>query len=161
MEHKTVSEMRGIAEVLPHRLRFSPMSTRERLERWAEALERQRGRHLRTLFEIEYAPPGEREAVRADDSPLSVALEDARLRAEGLGGDTIGDALAFFGISETELHAILCYCHHGETMAADVAAMRVRVAASRAGGGRSSGVASMYGGGGLFAALIAVGALAI
>lgn len=160
MERKTLSEVRSIAEILPNPLRFDPMSRRERLERWAETLERQHGRNLRTLFEIEYARPAEREAIRADDSPLSVAFDDAQLRAEGLSGDTIGDAMAFFGLTATELHAILCYCRNGETMAADVAAMRIRVAASRAGADRSSGIASIYGGGGLFAVLVAVGALA-
>lgn len=161
MEHKTLYEMRDIADILPNRLRSNPLSTRERLERWAEALEREGGRRLRTLFEIEYAPLGERDAVRADDSPLGVAFNDVRLRAEGLAGDTIGDAIAFFGVSETELHGILCYCHNGETMAADVAAMRVRVAAARARGDRPSSMASIYGSGGLFAVLVAISALAV
>jgi hypothetical protein len=46
-----------------------------------------------------------------------------------LAGDTVGDATAFFGISEKELHAILCFCHHGEMISAEEAAMRVRRAA--------------------------------
>ena len=69
--------------------------------------------------------------MRADDSPLSVAFSDPRLRAEGLAGDTIGDAAAFFGISERELHNIVCFCHSGETMSAETAAARVRIVATR------------------------------
>jgi len=68
--------------------------------------------------------------VRADDSPLSVAFADQRLRAEGLAGDTVGDATAFFSINEMELHNILCFCHYGETMSAKMAATRVRAAAT-------------------------------
>jgi class 3 adenylate cyclase len=131
MEHKTLDEIRDVADILPNWLSPRPLSKSERLERWAAALEREGGRHLKTLFEIEYAPPAERAALRADDSPLTVAFNDTRLRAEGLAGDTVGDAVAFFGISDMELHDILCFCHHGATMAADAAAMRIRTAVMR------------------------------
>jgi hypothetical protein len=72
-----------------------------------------------------------RAGLCADDSPLSVAFGYPRLRAEGLGGDTIGDATAFFGISERELHYIVCFCHSGETISAEKAAARVRFALPR------------------------------
>jgi hypothetical protein len=129
MEYKTRDEIRDVVDILPSCLQTRTLSKRERLELWVEALEREGGRCLRTLFEIEYAPPTERAGVRADDSPLSVAFADQRLRAEGLTGDTVGDATAFFGISEMELHNILCFCHYGETMSADMAAARVRAVA--------------------------------
>jgi hypothetical protein len=130
MEHKTRDEIREVANILPSFLQPRPLSKRERLELWAESLEREGGRRLRTLYQIEYAPPAERAGGRADDSPLSVAFDHPRLRAAGLAGDTIGDAIAFFGISESELHNILCFCHYGETMSAEVAAARVRAAAT-------------------------------
>lgn len=133
MEHKTLDEVRGVAAILPNWLRARPLSKCERLQCWAEALERAGGRRLKTLFEIEHVPSAYRSALRADGSPLSLAFDDPRLRAEGLAGDTVGDAIAFFGISEMELHAILCFCHHGETMSAEEAAMRVRRAAAGAG----------------------------
>jgi hypothetical protein len=134
MQHKTLDEIGNHADILPSWLRARPLSKCERLERWAEALEHEGGRRLKTLFEIEYARPAKRAALRADDSPLSVAFGDQRLRADGLAGDTVGDAIAFFGISETELHNVLCFCYHGETMSAEVAAVRVRVAATRSAG---------------------------
>ena len=130
MEHKTRDEIREVANILPSCLQPRPLSKRERLELWAEALEREGGRRLRTLYQIEYAPPAERALGRADDSPLSVAFNNPELRAAGLSGDTIGDATAFFGINESELHNILCFCHYGETMSAEVAAARVRAAAT-------------------------------
>jgi hypothetical protein len=129
MEYKTLDAIRDVADILPVWPSPRRLSKHERLEYWAEALEREGGRPLNTLFEIEYAPPAERAAMHVDDSPLSVAFNDARLRADGLSGDTVGDAVAFFGISEMELHDILCFCYHGETMKADAAAMRVRAAA--------------------------------
>ncbi len=136
MEHKTLDKIRDVADILPDWLAPHPQSNRpltksERLYRWAAALERQGGRRLRTLFEIEYAPPLERSGLRADDSLLTVAYNDPQLRAEGLAGDRVGDAVAFFGVSERELHDIVCFCHHGPTIAADTAAAQIRAAAAR------------------------------
>jgi len=131
MEHKTLDKVRDVAEILPSWLSPRPLSKSERLQRWAEALERENGRRLKTLFEIEYAPPVKRSALRADDSLLTVAFNDPRLRAEGLAGDTVGDAVAFFSVSERELHDIVCFCHHGSTIAADTAAAQIRAAAAR------------------------------
>jgi hypothetical protein len=131
MEHKNRDQIRDVADILPSYLQAQPLSKRERLELWIQALEREGGRRLRTLFEIEYAPASKRSGIRADDSPLTVAFNNPRLRAEGLAGDTIGDAAAFFGISERELHNIVCFCHSGETMSAETAAVRVRTVANR------------------------------
>jgi hypothetical protein len=129
MEYKSLDKIRDAADIMPNWLSPRPLSKSERLHRWAEALERQGGKRLKTLFRIEYASPAERMAARADDSLLSVAFADPRLRAEGLAGDTVGDAVAFFGVSERELHDIVCFCHHGPTIAADTAAAQIRAAA--------------------------------
>ena len=131
MEHKTRNQIRDVADILPSYLQTHPLSKRERLELWAEALERQGVRRLRTLFEIEYLPAAERALVRADGSPLSIAFSEPRLRAEGLAGDTIGDVAAFFGISERQLHDIVCYCHSGETVLAQTVAMRIRAVVTK------------------------------
>jgi hypothetical protein len=158
MEHKNRDQIRDVADILPSYLQARPLSKRERLELWVEALEREGGRRLRTLFEIEYAPAAKRAGMRADDSPLSVAFSDPRLRAEGLAGDTIGDAAAFFGIGERELHNIVCFCHSGETMSADTAAARVRIAAKRE-AEHNQLRASRVLAGGLAAALTTIGVL--
>ena len=81
MEHKTRDEIRDVADILPSYLQARPLSKLERLELWVEALEREGGRRLRTLFEIEHAASAKRAGLRADDSPLSVAFDDPRLRA--------------------------------------------------------------------------------
>ncbi|WP_162917445.1 hypothetical protein [Dongia deserti] len=132
MRHKSRDEIRSIANILPSALNPRPMPKRERLERWADALDRERGRLLKTLFRVEYVLRARRMALRADDSPLSIAYKNPFLRAEGLTGDAVGDAMAFFGITERELHDILCFCHYGEAMRASEAAERVRAVAAHA-----------------------------
>ncbi|HEX6981094.1 MAG TPA: hypothetical protein VF342_17525 [Alphaproteobacteria bacterium] len=111
MEHRTLNQTRELATVHPA-LRSTPMSKQERLLRWAELLD-QRGESVRTLHETEFAPRRIRHAMREDDSALTVAFQDPVLRGEGLSGDTYGDAVRFFRLSESEAHRILCYCHYG------------------------------------------------
>jgi hypothetical protein len=91
------------------------MSRRERLERWVELLEQRPHRRLSTIEGTEFGSRREREAKRADHSPLTVAFEDPVLRAAGLRGDRIGDAVGFFDLSHGEVHRLVCYCHHGRT----------------------------------------------
>jgi len=67
--------------------------------------------------------------IRLSDKTSRLCFR-VRRRLQFLAGDTIGDAIAFFGISESELHNFLCFCHYGETMSAEVAAARVRAAAT-------------------------------
>ena len=62
---------------------------------------------------------------------IGLALDQGRVsarRAASLLDMTVDDAVAFFQVSEMELHDILCFCHHGGTMAAEAAAARVRAA---------------------------------
>jgi hypothetical protein len=130
MEYRQRDKLRA-AEILPNWLSARPMSKAERLRCWAAALDREGDRQLNTLFQLEYLPPASRVRLRADDSLLSVAFADPRLRAEGLAGDTMGDALAFFRVSERELHDIVCFCHHGPMITAKSAAAQIRNAAAR------------------------------
>jgi hypothetical protein len=122
----------GLLAVLFRALRRQPLSRKQKLTLWAEALERLGEQRLRTLFEVEYAPEPDRMRIRADNSPVSVAAALPRLQQAGLAGDTVGDAMRFFELAEWQLHAMLCYCLYGETMAASSAAERVRAAAERA-----------------------------
>src|SRR3954447_1127738 len=134
-------------------------SRRERLERWAELLEREPERRLRALHGIEYGTPDERLAYRADGSPLAVAYADPVLRAAGLAGDTVGDAAEFFGLSHGQLHDLLCFCHHGGTVAASTAASQVRTFA-RQGDELACWAAGVGFGAAAVAALALVGTLA-
>ena len=76
------------------------MRRRERLARWGDLLAREPQRMLKTLEEIDLRPAAQRAALRADNSPLTIAFADPVLRGEGLKGDTLGDAMAFFEMSE-------------------------------------------------------------
>ncbi len=127
MKLKTLEELKQVAQVRPPLAR-DRMSNRQRLERWAEVLELAPQRYLRSLFETEYMSRRRRYALREDNSPVTVAFEDSVLRAEGLESDRYGDALKFFELSDDELHHMVCYCHHGPTMAPRAVATRVRAA---------------------------------
>ena len=123
MKHQSLSELTQIADVAPEK---PAMSKRERLERWAECLERDPERRLRSLDGIEYGPKARRREARESDSPISVAFADPVLREEGLKSDELGDALDFFEMSFGDAHRVLCSCMHGRTMQASDVAQRVR-----------------------------------
>jgi hypothetical protein len=107
------------------------MSRRERLERWAELLDRDHLRKLKALSRVEFVPWQDRALIRRDDTPVSVAFADPVFRAAGLEGDTFGHAREFFQLSEEEAHHLLCDCHYFGGMDAETVARRVRVAAAR------------------------------
>jgi hypothetical protein len=123
MKHQSIAELTTIADVQPTK---TAMSRCDRLERWAECLEREPQRQLRSLDGIEYGPEAQRREARENNSPLSVAFADPVLREEGLKSDKLGDALDFFEMSHSEAHRALCSCMHGRTMQAGEVARRVR-----------------------------------
>jgi hypothetical protein len=124
MEHKPVETLRGVAEV--HEFKQGFLSRHERLERWAEVLERQPKRRLRSLGEIEFTPEEKRPELRSDESPITVAFEDPVLRADGLRSDRLGDAMEFFDLSDRAAHRLLCSCMNGWSMEAGTTARKVR-----------------------------------
>ena len=64
--------------------------------------------------------------LRGDETPITVAFADPVLREEGLAGDTIGDALAFFKLSHGQTHRLLCDCHYHGQMTGPGVATRLR-----------------------------------
>ncbi len=127
MKHRTAEELQQLAAVHPAP-QARPMSRAERLTRWAELLESDGSRRLNTLLGTEYQMGAARNEMRADNSPISVAFSDPVLRGEGMKDDTYGEAKRFFDLSDWQVHDILCYCHYGATMTADMAARGVRSA---------------------------------
>jgi hypothetical protein len=130
MKHQTRDELSSVAHITTE-LKNSAMDRRQRLERWLKLLKRDPNRCLTALGGTEHHPSPERELMRADGSPLSVAFEDPVLREEGLRNDTYGEAKRFFEVSDVQLHEIVCYCHVGDTMIASRAANCVRAAIKR------------------------------
>jgi hypothetical protein len=104
------------------------MTRTQRLDRWAQLLEREPYRTLTALQGTEHRPPLERDMMRADGSPISVAFNDAILRQEGLADDTYGEAKRFFELKDNQLREIVCYGHVGLAMQATRAAYCVRTA---------------------------------
>jgi len=129
MEFASRDQIAGLAEL--HRAESGLRTRAERLARWAEVLRRGPDRILRSLGEIEFVPEAEREALRVDGSPLTVAFEDPVLRAAGLGSDRYGEAVAFFGLSEREAHRLLCSCMNGWSMRSGVVGGRVERLATK------------------------------
>jgi len=125
MKHQTLEQLQAIAgidQAFPQRV----MSRNERLTRWVELLEASPHRRLATLYQTEHQPTSILSRLRSDNSPISVAFEDPILRTSGLEGDTYGEAKTFFGLTDGELHNVLCYCHFGATVSAATAAHYVR-----------------------------------
>ena len=126
MKHQSLEQLRNLGAVETD---YQPaMSRRERLERWAELLEKVPDRQLTTLQETEHQSREIRAMMRADTSPISVAFADPILRAAGLQNDTYGEAKRFFEMTDRQLHNVTCYCHFGMTVRGSEAAYCVRAA---------------------------------
>jgi hypothetical protein len=128
MRHTPLDELGEVAGVYPELKRTPPMSRDERLTRWAALLDRLSRRRLATLRGTEYHVGPLLDAMRSDGSAISVAFGDPLFRAEGLKGDTYGDAKRFFELTDWQLHDILCHCHFGSDVSAATSASRVRAA---------------------------------
>lgn len=124
MKHQTLNQLQTIAEVEP--LSTYPIMTRQqRIERWADLLAEYPDR-LGALTGTEHLKGKDRDAVRCEGSPITVAFDDPVLRALGLKDDTYGEAKRFFELTDWELHDVVCSCHVGTTMRGQWAAARVR-----------------------------------
>jgi hypothetical protein len=131
MEYRTSSEIKRVADVFRTTPAAVGLSRAERLTRWAELLKQDPDRKLKTLHGTEFVLREDRELLRSDQLPITVAFEDRLFRAEGLRNDTYGEAKRFFELSDRQLHKVLCHCHFGPTVSADVVAQRVAGIATR------------------------------
>src|SRR5437879_6034737 len=109
MQHRTLDEVGQIAKVSPVGIE-KRMSRRERLERWATALERLDRKQLKSLMRIEFMTEEERCLLREENTPLTIAYEDPILREEGLASDRYGDSINFFELTREEAHYLVCDC---------------------------------------------------
>jgi hypothetical protein len=123
MQYQRLDQVRAHAAVAEARL---PMTREQRLRRWSDVLKRSGTRPLEALRWVEFYAEPERRRLRRDGSPIALAFADPVLRAAGLGGDTLGDAQLFFGLSDEESHQLLCDCHYQGTLTGRTAARRVR-----------------------------------
>ncbi|PDT10377.1 hypothetical protein [Rhizobium sp. M1] len=125
MEQYALEQLKTVAKISTS-IKPLELTRRERIERWAECLERSPRPFLKTLHETEYQPIADRLALRGDDTPISVAFADPILRAAGMENDSYGEAKRFFELSDEQLHELVCFCHFGESVSAAAVARRVR-----------------------------------
>ncbi|HEY5047083.1 MAG TPA: hypothetical protein VII49_03565 [Rhizomicrobium sp.] len=86
---------------------------RRRLEKLADILEDHAG-PIRLFSGLGSVSGGKRQPMRRDCSPFSIAFADPVFRAEGLSGDTMGEASAFFGLTASQSRALVCSgCYFG------------------------------------------------
>ena len=128
MEHRSKEQIGRVASVCADRPADAPDLRRKRLERWAYLLDQRGDRLLNALARTEHQTTAVRNTMRRDGSAIAIAFADPVLRADGLGDDTYGAAQRFFGLSDVQLHNIVCDCHAGSTVWARAAAWRVRAA---------------------------------
>lgn len=128
MKFQTYGDVARVARVV----QSHGLSKRQRLLRWASALQHHRGVQLNTFKAIEHMPREERLKAQVANSPLTVAAGDPILFSAGLRDDSFGEVARFFRLSHWQLHELVCHCRHGETVAAEAVALRVRRLANRA-----------------------------
>lgn len=135
MKYQAIEQLQTVARLEPLSRRSlvpSRMSVSQRLERWANLLEAS-AKPVRLLRETEIWPVSTRHAMRDAASPIAVAFADEALRAQGLAGDTYGDAFRFFLVRNSTLHHIVCYCHYqGSDVSGMIVGARVREALTSA-----------------------------
>jgi len=127
MKQVSLDQLRGMARVTA--VPGNRSDKRTRLHRWADLLESIGSERLTAIPFVEFYTERERGPLRADNTPMARALADPAFRAEGLAGDTFGDACAFFGISEHQAHELLCDCKYHGGMTGRAVAERVRTLA--------------------------------
>jgi hypothetical protein len=128
MKHQPIHEIDALAEIA--QVQGAPLSRRERLQRWADLLSRNPHRQLNALSRVEFYAERERALLRGENTPISVAVADPVLSEAGLQGDTLGDAQAFFELSDAEAHYLLCDCHFVGQMDGEGVAHRIRTLAA-------------------------------
>ena len=94
-------------EVMAEPVAKLAMSKAERIERWADLLDKQEGRVL-PLPGIEYMTPEARRNLSGQHYPMTVAFADPVFRSLGLKGETLGESLEFFGMTDEDAHNIMC-----------------------------------------------------
>ena len=132
MERATLDHLSTKATVFRGYPQAGAQSQQQRLDRWSWLLGRDPHRLLSTFPGTEFMDPKIRDAMRCANTAITVAFEDPILREAGLADDSYGTAKAFFGLSDAQMHWILCYCHHGTAIHAGVLTSVVRAGIPRA-----------------------------
>lgn len=85
------------------------MTRRDKLLRWGDLI--RACPHGLILFNnLEHMPPDVWDTIAHPHSAFALAANDPDLRAAGLKGEFVGDAVRFFELSRDEVHAFSCDC---------------------------------------------------
>lgn len=125
MKHQIPDEIIATSELIPLVTEPAQLSRWERLHLWADALEAHHG-PLSALRRLEYLSPDELRTYRGANTPLTIAFDNPALRAAGLSGDSLGDAMDFFELTDRDAHRMLCDCHYHGAMTGSGLAQRIR-----------------------------------
>ncbi|HWK65028.1 MAG TPA: hypothetical protein VNS34_08815 [Rhizobiaceae bacterium] len=125
MKHQIPDEIIATSELIPLITEPAKLFRWERLNLWADALERHHGQ-LSALRRLEYLSPDELRTYRGANTPLTIAFDEPALRTAGLSGDSLGDAMDFFELTERDAHRLLCDCHYHGAMTGSGLARRIR-----------------------------------
>lgn len=106
------------------------VTRRERLQRFAGLLE-QSDAPVQLFARIEYMSDDQWNALRDDGSPLALAFADHGLREQGLRSDKVGDASAFFRLSRSDMHRLVCDCHYPRNTTSKMIAREARAIANK------------------------------
>jgi hypothetical protein len=140
MKHQSPEQLREAVVAAP----VQQMTRRERLDRWADLLDLYAG-PMEALYRIEYLSETDRRAYRGGETtPLAIAFRDPVLRADGLAGNTLGDAMDYFAMSDEDAHHLLCDCHYMGSLTGRNLAARLRRFAG--GGGFMAWAGSIFAG---------------
>jgi hypothetical protein len=134
MKHQSPEQLREAAAIVAANPITTTMTRRERLDRWADLLDQQPG-SIEALYRIEYLSEADRRAYRGGETtPLAVAFSDPALRRDGLAGNTLGDAMDYFEMTDDDAHRLLCDCHYMGSLTGHSLAARLRRYATGSGG---------------------------
>jgi hypothetical protein len=126
MERATRDHLSTKAAIFPNCPPSAVQSHEQRLQRWSALLGKEPHRLLSTFRGLEFMDPKVRDTMSCENSAITVAFEDPVLREAGLSDASYGTAKQFFGLSDAQMHWILCYCHHGSAIHAGVLTAVVR-----------------------------------
>lgn len=139
MEHKTLEQLAAVSAVTP--VQAQPLTRRQRLERWATALEEgdyhthyadDPTTYLKNWDKVHFGHvsmigvhgAGWRHQWIGWRTAFGYAALDPALQADGLTGRYVGDVVAYFGLSKKWVHRNLCYCVASGSVPALVRAIR-------------------------------------
>ena len=91
-------------------LAIPPMTKRQRLQCFADAMRREPPCPLHLFINLEYRDAGEWKYLSHPASPFALAAQDDLLHAAGLRSGSVGDAQRFFKLSREELTEFSCVC---------------------------------------------------